>query len=135
MAEAAVQARLTMTPTVSRPLAECIGQVLREDIYAERDNPPFDRVCMDGIAIDSRAFARGVRRFHIEALQPAGAPAVTLAVPEHAVEVMTGAIMPLGTDAVVPLEEYELAGQTASLKAEASAAPYRNVQRDRKSVV
>ena len=37
--------------------------------------------------------------------------------------------MPLGTDAVIPLEEYELAGQAASLKAEASAAPYRNVQR------
>jgi len=129
MAEAAVQARLTMTPSVSRPLAECTGQVLREDVYAERDNPPFDRVCMDGIAIDSRAFARGVRRYRIEAMQPAGVPAVTLADPEHAVEVMTGAIMPLGTDAVVPLEEYELAGQTASLNAEASAAPYRNVQR------
>jgi molybdopterin molybdotransferase len=84
---------------------------------------------MDGIAIDSRAFARGVRRYRIEAMQPAGVPAVTLADPEHAVEVMTGAIMPLGTDAVVPLEEYELAGQTASLNAEASAAPYRNVQR------
>lgn len=129
MAEAAVQARLTTTPTMSRPLAECIGQVLREDVYAERDNPPFDRVCMDGIAIDSRAFARGVRHYPIEAVQPAGAPAVTLTDPEHAVEVMTGAIMPRGTDAVVPLEEYELAEQAASLKAEASAAPYRNVQR------
>ena len=74
MAEAAVQARLTTTPTVSRPLAECIGQVLREDVYAERDNPPFDRVCMDGIAIDSRAFARGVRRYRIEAIAAGGCP-------------------------------------------------------------
>ena len=129
MAEAAIQARLTTTPTEARPLADCIGRVLREEIYAERDNPPFDRVCMDGIAIDSRAFARGVRRYHVEAMQPAGAPAVTLADPQHAVEVMTGAIMPLGTDAVIPLEEYDLAERAVSLKAEASAAPYRNVQR------
>ena len=67
MAEAAVQARLTTTPTESRPLAECIGQVLREDVYAERDNPPFDRVLHGRHRDRQRAFARGVRRFRIEA--------------------------------------------------------------------
>ena len=33
------------------------GAVLRENIYAERDQPPFDRVTMDGIALDSRGCA------------------------------------------------------------------------------
>ena len=55
-AEAAIDARLIALPAEARPLEACIGAILREDIYAERDNPPFDRVCMDGIAIDSAAF-------------------------------------------------------------------------------
>ena len=129
MAEAAIEARLSRAPVESRPLEQCLGQTLREDIYAERDNPPFDRVCMDGIAIDSRSFERGGRRFVVEAMQAAGAAALTLSDPAHAIEVMTGAIMPRGTDCVIPLEEYEIADGIVSLKPEASATPYRNVQR------
>jgi molybdopterin molybdotransferase len=127
-AQAAIDTRLTRLPAEARPLAECIGQTLREDVYAERDNPPFDRVCMDGIAIDSRAFASGVRRFHLQATQAAGAPALTLAGREHAIEVMTGAIMPRGTDSVIPLEEYDIADGLIDLKANATAATHRNVQ-------
>jgi molybdopterin molybdotransferase len=129
MAEAAIAARLILAPAEARPLEQCLRQTLREDVYAERDNPPFDRVCMDGIAIDSEAHGRGVRRYRIEAVQPAGAPALSLSSPEHAIEVMTGAIMPRGTDCVIPLEEYDLAEGTVSLKADASAGAYRNVQR------
>jgi len=129
MAEAAIEARLTRAPAESRPLEQCVGQTLREDIYAERDNPPFDRVCMDGIAIDSRSFERGGRRFVVEAMQAAGAAALTLSDPAHAIEVMTGAIMPRGTDCVIPLEEYEQADTVVSLKPDAAGAPYRNVQR------
>ncbi|MGH3430776.1 MAG: molybdopterin molybdotransferase MoeA, partial [Mycobacteriales bacterium] len=129
MAEAAINARLTRAPAEQRALEQCIGQTLREDIYAERDNPPFDRVCMDGIAIDSKAFELGGRRYRVEAMQAAGAPALVLSDPTHAVEVMTGAIMPLGTDCVIPLEEYEIADGVAGLKPEATGTPYRNVQR------
>lgn len=129
MAREAIDARLALLPTESRRLSECIGRVLREDVYAERDNPPFDRVCMDGIAIRSDAFIRGVRRFIIEATQAAGSPALTLFSSEGAVEVMTGAIMPRGADCVIPLEEYNLVADTVSLKDEAAAEPFRNVQR------
>ena len=108
---------------------ECSGQILREDVYAERDNPPFDRVCMDGIAIRSDAFVRGVRRFTVEATQAAGSPALTLSGIEGAVEVMTGAMMPRGADCVIALEEYDLVAGTVSLKDLASGEPHRNVQR------
>lgn len=111
------------------PLTQALGRTLRADVYAERDNPPFDRVCMDGIAIDSSAFARGVRRFAIESTQAAGASALTLANRDNAIEVMTGAIMPRGTDCVIPLEEYELTEGAIALKADVSGAPGRNVQR------
>jgi molybdopterin molybdotransferase len=129
MAREAIDARLTRLATESRSLIECIGQILREDIYAERDNPPFDRVCMDGIAVRSDAFFRGVRRFTMEATQAAGSPALTLANTEGAIEVMTGAMMPLGTDCVIPLEEYDVVASTVSLKDKASGEPHRNVQR------
>ena len=129
MALEAIDARLAPLPAEVRPLEQCIGQTLRQDVYAERDNPPFDRVCMDGVAIDSAAFARGLRRYAIQAMQPAGAPAVALADPGNAVEVMTGAILPRGTDCVIPLEEYEVGGGVVSLPDSVSARQFRNVQR------
>ncbi|HXY97896.1 MAG TPA: molybdopterin molybdotransferase MoeA [Steroidobacteraceae bacterium] len=128
-AQAAIDTRLIALPPEVRPLEQCIGQTLREDVYAERDNPPFDRVCMDGIAVDSGAIGRGIRRLALEAMQPAGAPALTLSNREHAIEVMTGAILPRGTDSVIPLEEYDVADGFVTLKANAAGTPYRNVQR------
>ena len=129
MAQEAIDSRVTPLPAESRPLEECIGQILRQDIYAERDNPPFDRVCMDGIAVASAALGRGLRRFTIEATQAAGVPAVSLSSGENAVEVMTGAMLPNGTDCIIPMEEYDLADNVVSLKADVRGEPYRNVQR------
>ena len=106
-----------------------MDRVLREDVYAERDNPPFDRVCMDGIAIRSAAFGDGLRRFRLEASQAAGAPPLTLSGSECAIEVMTGAMLPRESDCVIPLEEYDDSAGTISLKEGVSGEPYRNVQR------
>ncbi len=129
MAQEAIEARISPLPAESRPLQHCVGATLRQDVYAERDNPPFDRVCMDGIAIHGGALSRGLLRFVVEATQPAGAPAVTLANADNAVEVMTGAMLPRGTDCVIPLEEYELTGNVVTLRAGIVGTPYRNVQR------
>ena len=129
MAQSAIEAQLTLLPIERRPLEECVGQTLREDVYAERDNPPFDRVCMDGIAISSSSLARGLRRYPIEGMQSAGAPPIELLNVENAVEVMTGAVMPRGTDCVIPMEEYDLADGVVSLKDRAHGAAFRNVQR------
>ena len=48
---------LVCLPIESLPVAQCAGAVLRENVYAERDQPPFDRVSMDGIAIASQCGA------------------------------------------------------------------------------
>ena len=128
-AEAAILGRLPVLPAELRPLERCIGQTLRQDVFAERDNPPFDRVCMDGIAIASTAFELGKRRFHVESMQRAGVPALTLSDPANAVEVMTGAMVPGGTDCIIPLEEYDLVEDVATLKPQVSAKAFRNVQR------
>src|ERR1700691_3710876 len=86
--EEAIHSRLTCLPIESLPLTQCVGGTLRENIYAERDHPPFDRVCMDGIAVDSTAVRRGQRRFRILATQAAGTPQIRLASGDDAVEVM-----------------------------------------------
>jgi molybdopterin molybdotransferase len=128
LAEEAILGRVQVLSAELRPLERCIGQTLRQDVFAERDNPPFDRVCMDGIAVASDAVARGLRRFRIESLQPAGAPAIQLLDPTNAIEVTTGAMLPVGTDCIIPLEEYDLEGGTATLKPQATARAFRNVQ-------
>src|ERR1700760_543859 len=104
LAEEAIQSRLTCLPIESLPLTQCVGGTLRENVYAERDHPPFDRVTMDGIAVDSEALRRGVKRFKIQAVQAAGAAPLTLHSPDHAIEAMTGAMLPRGCDNVIPVE-------------------------------
>jgi molybdopterin molybdotransferase len=128
LAEEAINARLTCLPIESLPLTQCVGGTLRENIYAERDHPPFDRVTMDGIAVDSECLRRGVRRFRVQATQAAGSPALKL-VPQEAIEVMTGAILPQGSDCVIPLEQYELADGVVTLRPNVVSTPFCNVHR------
>ncbi|TLZ03208.1 MAG: molybdopterin molybdotransferase MoeA, partial [Gammaproteobacteria bacterium] len=98
-------------------------------IYAERDQPPFDRVAMDGVALDSQTVSAGSRAFRVQATQAAGDPPLTLAGPEDCIEVMTGAVLPLGCNCVVPVEELELSRGQASLAPGARAEPWQNVHR------
>jgi molybdopterin molybdotransferase len=129
MAEAAIENRIARLPEAACPLERCLGQTLREDVHAERENPPFDRVCMDGIAISSGVLKYGAPQYFVEATQAAGVPAGALSDSGSAIEVMTGAMLPKGTDCVIPLEEYDLADRVAHLKVGALTEPYRNVQR------
>jgi molybdopterin molybdotransferase len=116
-------------PIESLPLTQCAGAVLRENIYAERDQPPFDRVAMDGIAIDSRAVRGSVRAFHIQGMQAAGDPPQSLEAPGACIEVMTGAVLPIGCDAVVPVEQISICGAEARLAADLSVEAWQNIHR------
>ena len=128
-AEALIGQHLQCLPIESLPLAQCAGGVLRENIYAERDQPPFDRVAMDGIALASQAVATGRRAFRVQATQAAGEAPLTLAAPDACIEVMTGAVLPAGCDSVVPVEELTVAGGAAALGADVRVAPWQNVHR------
>ena len=85
-------------------LEKAAGRVLRQTVVAERDQPPFDRVTMDGIAIRFASFADGRREFNIQTTQYAGDPVVTLSADANCIEIMTGAVLPTGTDCVIPVE-------------------------------
>ena len=88
-ADALIGRHLACLPIESLPLVQCAGAVLRENIYGERDQPPFDRVAMDGIAIDSAAVRGGLARLRVQAMQAAGDPPLTLANGQHCIEIMT----------------------------------------------
>jgi molybdopterin molybdotransferase len=128
-ADAAIQQHVTCLPIESLPLAQCHGAVLRENIYAERDQPPFDRVAMDGIALASAAFAAGSPSLRIVGMQAAGAPQMAIERPDDCIEVMTGAVLPRGCDCVVPVEKIEVAQGRARLSEPKTVAPDINVHK------
>jgi molybdopterin molybdotransferase len=102
------------------------GRVLKEDIVADRDFPPFDRVSMDGIAISSDAFKKGQRAFEIESIQAAGSKQLTLQNSTNCIEAMTGAILPKNTDVVVQYELLEIKNAIAKVKLD-SVKKFQNV--------
>ena len=120
---------LQCLPIESLPLAQCAGTVLRENIYAERDQPPFDRVAMDGVALDSQTVGAATRSFRVQATQAAGDPPLTLAAPGDCIEVMTGAVLPVGCDCVIPVEELSVARGQVTLAPGARAEAWQNVHR------
>lgn len=119
-AEAEKLIRASLAPFASEdcPLAEAHGRILRTAVRADRDLPPFDRVTMDGYAVRSAALAAGTRRFRIEGLQAAGMIPQTLGPAADAcVEIMTGAVLPIGADCVVPYEETAREGAAMTVNA------------------
>lgn len=128
-ADTAIQQHVTCLPIESLPLAQCHGAVLRENIYAERDQPPFDRVAMDGIAVSSAAFAAGAPSLRVVGTQAAGAPQMGIERPDDCIEVMTGAVLPRGCDCVVPVERIEIAAGKARLTEAQGVAPDANVHK------
>ena len=128
-ADELIAQHLTCLPIESLPLAQCAGAVLRENVYAERDQPPFDRVAMDGIALDSRAVRDGVRRLRIQAMQAAGDPPLTLSGREQCIEVMTGTVLPFGCDAIVPVERITVRDGQAEIAPDLAVSADQNVHR------
>jgi molybdopterin molybdotransferase len=96
-------------------LGDAIGRTLRQPIVAERDQPPFDRVMMDGIAIAHADYAKGQRSFAIQSTQMAGRPADRLE-PGRCIEIMTGATLPDSADSIVPVERIHVADGEAQLE-------------------
>jgi molybdopterin molybdotransferase len=102
------------------------GRILAQSVVADRDFPPFDRATMDGIAIGSRAFGQDVRQFRITDMQPAGHPQKQLTNRGNCIEIMTGAILPIGADVVIRYEDLTITGDVAYVNLN-EVTPYQNV--------
>jgi molybdopterin molybdotransferase len=114
-ASAAILGEIIGFDAVTVPLDEAAGRILRQSVHAERDQPPFDRVTMDGIAISFADFANGARSFPIQSTQSAGDPAETLQ-QGSCIEIMTGASLPMNADCIIPVERISVDGKLADLE-------------------
>ena len=91
------------------PLLEALGRVLATPVVADISLPPFDNSSMDGFAVRAADLA-GTSKEHSTALRvtmdiPAGSSPTGTIEAGQAARIMTGAPMPQGADAVVPVED------------------------------
>lgn len=88
-------------------LLHCHGRVLAEEVVADRDFPPFPRATRDGYAVRATDLAPLPARLEVAGEIRAGAAPATFSCPlqpGEAAEIMTGAPVPPGADAVVMVE-------------------------------
>jgi len=96
-------------------LQDAIGRVLAEDIFADRNFPPFNRATKDGIAISFEAYREGQTAFKIEGVLAAGMPPTPLSNAANCIEIMTGAMVPINIDTVVMYEHLEIENDIATI--------------------
>ena len=94
----------------------CLGRKLAEDILADRAMPPFNRVTMDGIAINYCDIENGICTWKVVKTQFAGENASSIYTEGTCVEIMTGAVLPLGCDTIISYEDLELDANDSSNK-------------------
>jgi molybdopterin molybdotransferase len=104
-----IHSQLEPVGTETIPLTACVNRVLGTDIVAADDLPLFDNSSMDGFAIQaadtSNAAPTSRVTLRVVADIPAGStPKISLA-SGQAARIMTGAHMPEGADAVIPVED------------------------------
>ncbi|MCD6013422.1 MAG: molybdopterin biosynthesis protein MoeA [Flavipsychrobacter sp.] len=100
------------------PFDHALGRILAENIVADRDLPPCNRVAMDGIAIRYSAFENGLRTFKIKGVQAAGDAPLDIAAHDECIEIMTGAALPDSVDTVVRYEDVTIDNGIAILNVE-----------------
>ncbi|WP_405609787.1 molybdopterin molybdotransferase MoeA [Polaribacter sp. Asnod1-A03] len=105
------------------PFIKSVGRILKEEITADRDFPPFNRVSMDGIAIDFKEFSSRLRSnrqltFRVEGIQAAGSKQITLNNAENCIEVMTGAVLPNNANTVIRYEDVTIKNGIATINTE-----------------
>ncbi|MFG0249816.1 MAG: molybdopterin molybdotransferase MoeA [Phycisphaeraceae bacterium JB051] len=118
---------------VKKDLMSALGQTLAKDVLADRDQPPFDRSAMDGFALLSSDIQPGCQ------LQITGSVAAG-ASPQHyqtpvgqgcAYRIATGAPVPVGADAVIPIELAKVSSSdpaTVSFEID-TVQPWKNIHR------
>jgi molybdopterin molybdotransferase len=97
-----------VVPMKAQPveILSSLGRVAAQDVVAPINLPSFDNSAMDGYAVrvaDCNRFAPLIVSGYI----PAGGDVITEVLPGNAIRIMTGAPVPPGCDAIVPLEDVE----------------------------
>jgi molybdopterin molybdotransferase len=101
-----------------KPVLDCLGQVLAEDVYSTIDIPPLDNSAMDGFAVraeDTRGAGESSPRLLAVVGEVAAGSMPTKGVgPGTAIRIMTGAPLPEGADAIVKFEDTDEVNRKSS---------------------
>jgi molybdopterin molybdotransferase len=100
--------------TESIPLASCLARILAQDILADRDYPPFDRSIRDGYAVRSADTLSGATLRCTGELKAGDTPTASVQ-PGTCIQIMTGAALPLGADAVIMIEHTQCSADAVTL--------------------
>jgi molybdopterin molybdotransferase len=108
-----VAERAGSRPTVSLPVSDALGFALAQEIRADREYPPFDRSTRDGYAVRSSEAAPGASLRCVGEIKAGDTVASPLA-SGTCIQIMTGAGVPAGADAVVMMEFTRRDGEAVS---------------------
>jgi molybdopterin molybdotransferase len=97
-------------------LTASLGRVLAEEVKADRDFPPFPRSTRDGYAVRVADVSRVPNKLHVLGQIKAGGTFAGSVQPGQTVEIMTGAAVPAGADAVVMVEYSSAAGDQVEIQ-------------------
>ncbi|NIQ93915.1 MAG: molybdopterin molybdenumtransferase MoeA, partial [Desulfuromonadales bacterium] len=114
IAQQEILARVTPGSTETVALNNAPGRILAQDLVAQRDLPGYDNSAMDGFAIRSAEAAAGAE-LTIAGEVAAGTAEAVAVKPGTAVRIMTGAMIPEGADAVIPVEDVDVEGSRIRL--------------------
>ena len=89
-------------------LQQALGRVLGEDVAADLDLPPFDRSAMDGYAVRAQDVSHAPTTLQVTGQVRAGQTPTGSIGAGQAMQVMTGAPVPAGADAVQQVEKTRL---------------------------
>lgn len=111
---ATVRALRGTPATETTELSRSCGRVLAQPVKADRDYPPFDRSIRDGFAVRTEDALPGATLHCIGEIK-AGAEFDGVVGPGECVQIMTGAAVPAGADAVVMIEHVSMDGDHVTL--------------------
>ena len=126
-----ILASIWALPVTNLPLLDCVGLAVAEDVVAHWPLPGFDNSSMDGYAVHAAdvADANPERPVFLPVVAdlPAGAPTIVTLAPGSAARIMTGAPIPPGAEAVVPVEDTD--GGTGRVAITQATSPGRFIRR------
>ncbi len=132
MIDSATAAKLVLQyaqpgPTEIVHLSQALGRTLATAVTCDMDYPPFDRAMMDGFAVRARDVTTPGTQLRILGSVAAGSRAPTPLGSGETYQINTGAPMPDGADAVVPIEVADVAPNGESVTLQTATTPGKHV--------
>jgi len=106
-----------LTDHMQRPLRDCLGQVLAKPVVSPQDVPGHTNSAMDGYALAGTSLpVQAIQSYAVVGRAMAGMPFDEVCGDGQCVRIMTGAMMPEGTDSVVMQEQVAVSEDGLSVK-------------------